>query len=219
MFMRIKTNHCGTPGGGTGFGPVTRLLICICASLGASGMARANLVLNPGFETENAIPAIPPPNWSSNGGNGLTVDLSFANTGNYDVSFGAIPGDANPGILSQSIPTVAGTVYNLSFAVLDEAGGAGNTFRVTFGSFTATIAGDVSGGAYVLENFVVPGAAITGANTVLSFRGLNAAAAWNLDDVSVNTAAIPEPGTASLLGSAMLSGLVLAGRRPKVKIT
>ena len=216
MFDILKPSAGGYFGGRTTWRLSGGLALCLSAFIASGSQARANQVLNPGFESENNPVTAPPPSWSSNG-SGIVVDTSFANTGTYDVAFGASPLDPSPGTLSQSITTVPATSYNLSFAILDEIGNSNDTFTVNFGTFSATITGNQAPG-YVIENFTVLGSAITGTSTLLSFQGLNVDAAWNLDDVSITTATIPEPAGASLLGVLALSGLVLTSRRRKSPI-
>lgn len=177
----------------------------------AGGPVQAALVTNGGFETENPGPTLPPPGWTTSG-NGLTIDSVFAASGTYDVSFGAGSTDPAPGILSQTIATVPGASYTVSFSLLDESGLSLNAFTASFGTFSRTYTGDAAN-SYTVETFVVPGAAITGAGTVLRFRGTNDFSSWNLDDVSVVQNAIPEPsGSLLLLGAAMLFGRFVRGR-------
>jgi len=59
----------------------------------------------------------------------------------------------------------------------------------------------------------VPGADITSTSSILSFQGLNDNAAWNLDDVSLEAFAIPEPSSALLLSCAVALLLGMASRR------
>ena len=188
--------------------------VSLCASLAMAGTAHANLVANPGFETENAGPTVPPPSWSYNGGNGVAIDTIFPNAGTYDVAFGTSPTDPNIGILSQTIATIAGTAYNLSFFLTDAASSFNNTFTVSFGGFSRTITGDTTGAAYVQEVFVVPGSAITSTSSILAFQGINDNSDWNLDDVSITavSTAIPEPSSAPLFVAGLALVLVLTGR-------
>jgi hypothetical protein len=176
------------------------LLIVLIASLGGSA-ADANLVLNPGFETGDFT------DWSLTG-DGIAIDNAFPNTGCCDAVFTATTTDPDAGVLSQSLSTEAGKGYTLSFAVLDEAGFNGDAFTVQFGGFSTTITGDEAAppgdlpSLYTAESFTVPGADIVGGSTVLAFKGLNdplSGIDWNLDDVSVNAVATPEPSTWILL--------------------
>lgn len=183
------------------------ILIVLIASLGGSA-ADANLVLNPGFETGDFT------DWSLTG-DGVAIDTIFPNTGCCDAAFSATTEDANPGVLSQSLSTVAGQSYKLSFAILDEAGFSGDSFDVQFGSFSAMITGDEAASPgdlpslYTAFSFTVPAIDIVGGITVLAFKGLNDPVSgidWNLDDVSVNAAVnTPEPSTWILLAVAFAS--------------
>ena len=193
-----------------------RTVTALCVALSASSAAPswANLVSNGGFETQNLDqnnnPIPPPPDWEITG-DGIVIDTAFPNTGTYDMSFGAASNDPNPGILSQSIATVPGQSYDLSFALLDQSGLPTNSFVVTFGGFSATITGGQAA-SYTTEAFDVPGTDITGSSTTLSFSGANDTSAWNLDDVFVSATAIPEPSTGLLVGISVVMGLSFAGR-------
>jgi hypothetical protein len=166
--------------------------------------AAANLVLNPGFETGDFI------NWSVSG-DGIAIDNVFPNTGCCDAALTATTTDPDAGVLSQILSTEAGKSYTLSFAVLDEAGFNGDTFTVQFGAFNATITGDEAAppgdlpSLYTAMTFIVPAADIVSGPTVLSFKGFNDPSLgidWNLDNVSVTAAAVPEPATWILLALA-----------------
>jgi hypothetical protein len=169
----------------------------------SAGGARADLVTNGNFATGDFT------GWTVVG-DGISIDTAFANTGDtYDASFSAMTGEPNAGILSQQITTTPGASYNLSFALLDEAGYSFDTFTVSFGGFTATITGDQASGGYALVPFSIPGADITSTSTTLSFQGMNSLSAdWNLDDVSLtpaNMAGIPGP-----VAGAGLPGIIFA---------
>jgi hypothetical protein len=204
------------------------LLIALCLSLVAicGGHARADLVVNGGFEMQTpagcqtpANPSncdVPPPGWAVTG-DGVSIDTAFPHTGTYDIAFATSSTDPNVGMLSQAITTTLGQNYTLTFFVVDESGITLNTFTVSYGGFTATITGDQAPFAYTEESFTVPGAGA--ANLV--FEGINDPAAWNLDDVSLNlqSTGVPEPADIALLGTALILwlGLVLPGRlrRPR----
>jgi hypothetical protein len=172
----------------------------LAAVVGGPAVA-ANLVLNPGFETDDFT------DWTV-AGDGISIDTVFPNTGCCDAAFSATTTDPNAGVLSQTLLTVSGKTYELSFALLDEAGFSGDSFTVQFGGFSATITGDEAAppgdlpSLYTAEGFTVPEADIAGGSTVLAFKGLNdplSGIDWNLDDVSVNAVATPEPSTWILL--------------------
>jgi hypothetical protein len=197
------------------------LFIALCLGLVAigGGRARADLVVNGGFEHETPagcqIPpdttacSSPPMGWTITG-DGVSIDTAFPHTGNYDIALATGSTDSNVGMLSQSITTTVGQNYTLTFFVVDEAANVLDTFTVSYGGFTATLTGDEAPAAYTEESFTVPGAGA--ANLV--FQGINDPAAWNLDDVSLNLQSTPEPAAGALLGTALILwlGLVLPGR-------
>jgi hypothetical protein len=204
------------------------LLIALCLGLVATccGRARANLVVNGGFETEApsncqtpANPStcnLPPPGWAV-AGDGVSIDTAFPHTGIYDIAFARPSTDPNVGMLSQAITTTLGQNYTLTFFAVDESGFPFNMFTVSYGGFTDTITGDEASFVYTEESFTVPGA---GAQNLV-FEGINDIAAWNLDDVSLNlqSTGVLEPAGSALLGTALMLwlGLVMPGRlhRPR----
>ena len=216
MFKRHNANNGSNPGGANG--SVVRLAATLGMALGvcigASGVARAaNLVTNGGFELVSGSPSSPD-GWTI-AGDGILVDQFFPNSGFNDMAFSANSDTAIPGVLSQSIATVPGTVYMLSFALWDESGLRGNTFTAMFGGRSFSFTGDMTPTTYVVESFTLQASDITTVSTVLSFTGINNTSDWNLDDVSIVAASsnIPEPALTSLFGMATLSGLILARRR------
>ena len=94
-------------------------LLCIVA-----WNAQANLVTNGGFETGNFS------GWTHtdpSGFDNVGSDPLFANSGTYHANLGASP---NSGHLSQSLTTVAGNFYTLSFYLA-------NDFTAGLGTSTA----------------------------------------------------------------------------------
>jgi hypothetical protein len=194
------------------------LLIALCLGLVAicGGRARADLVVNGGFETETpagcqtaANPSacnVPPPGWTITG-DGVSIDTAFPHTGTYDIAFATASTDPNIGMLSQALTTTVEQNYTLTFFVMDEAGFPLDTFTVSYGGFTDTITGDEAPFAYTQETFTVPGAGTAN----LTFEGINDIAAWNLDDVSLvlQSAAVPEPAAGILFGTALILWLCL----------
>ena len=206
---------------------MTRLMTlatCLSATcalcLAAIPAARANLLTNGGFETENATPAIPPPGWTASG-DGLAIDSSFAHSGTYDVAFTALSTDASPGTLSQTVATTSGQSYTLSFWLLDQNLIVGaEAFNVSFGAFSSSYSGgSLTGGSYANLVVTIPTTDVTSTSTTLSFTGIQdstgSSPVFNLDDVSLvpNTPAIPEPPTAALLGVALALTALCAARR------
>ena len=160
-------------------------------------LAGTNLVTNGNFATGDFT------GWSPSDGS-ILIDNSFPPPpDSFDAAFNG------GGILSQLVPTTSGKAYTLSFSLRDEAGFFLDTFTVNFGGFSTVITGDTAG-SYQSETFAIPGSDITGSSTTLSFQGSNPSAqSWNLDDVSVVAAAIPEVPTGAILGGAVLMMLSL----------
>jgi flagellin len=180
-------------------------LVAIC-----SGHARANLVVDGGFEADTAGAAPNDPPWMSN--DGVVIDNVFPHSGLQDAAMGNSPSTGGPGTLSQSLATVAGQDYILDFWVFDESANPADSFTASLGSFTLpVITGDMAS-SYTEFTATVPSADV-GANATLSFIATAFPADWNLDDVSV-TAAVPEPPAGALLGTALILwlGLVMPGR-------
>ncbi|PSB21285.1 PTPA-CTERM sorting domain-containing protein [Phormidesmis priestleyi ULC007] len=168
-----------------------------CLSLGAMNPAQAlNLVSNGGFETGDFS------GWTQSGNTGFTgVDSASANSGNFGAFFGPI---GTPGFLSQTLATVAGQTYNLSY-FLKSDGGKPNSFAVSAGSevlstFTNLAFPFTSSPAENTFSFIAQAP-----STVLKFAFQQDPAYLRLDDVSVTSTstAIPTP--------ALLPGLIGLG--------
>jgi len=175
-----------------------------------SSLASAGLV-NGNFDTGDFT------GWSVSG-NGIGIDTTFFKSPCCDAAFSALPTDANIGVLSQSVATTPGQGAKIKFQLLDEAGSFGNTFTVTFGTFSQDITGDLAAFAYTPFTLAIPSADISGISTLLSLSGSNDQAAWNLDNVSVTIGAvgIPEPASLGIFGVALL-GMFSARRRARRK--
>jgi hypothetical protein len=177
--------------------------------------ARANLVVDGGFEADTAGAAPNNPPWVSN--DGVVIDNAFPHSGLQDAAMGN-SSTGGSGTLSQLLPTVAGQDYVLDFWVFDESANPADTFDVSLGTFSLpTITGDTTP-SYTEFTATVP-AADVGNNATLAFSAINGFSNWNLDDVSVTavTAAVPEPAGVALLGTALILwlGFVMPGRLRK----
>jgi hypothetical protein len=181
------------------------LLLSVAVALtgiaGQSAHAGLNRVTNGTFSTGDFT------GWSLSDSSILIDTLDAPPSDTYDAEF------TGNGILSQTLPTIAGQAYTLSFSLLDEAGAPSDDYTVKFGAFMTTITGDTAA-SYTPEVFSIPAADVTSASTTLSFQAINPPVAWNLDDISVTQNAIPEaPAGAILTGAVLLMlSLRLRGR-------
>jgi len=174
---------------------------------------RAAPLVDGGFEAISPAGAFV--DWSVSG-SGVLPDAVFPNNGTYDAAFTDLPGTRPASVLSQVIATIPGDGYTLTLALLDEAGLAGDTFTIKFGSFTKTITGDLAAAPGTLPSFYsaftlsIPGSATSGMTTTLAFSALidpESQQPWNLDDVAlaaipVTPQAVPAPGGMLVAGPA-----------------
>lgn len=177
----------------------------VAASI-CNGVA-ANVVANCGFETGDFT------SWTLSG-NDVPMELGnlygvegidpldgiAANSGSYQAYFSDL--DANSTTLSETLTTVPGLSYQISWYLAQDTTPAGtysNLFSASFGgtSLTSLTALPVEG--YTRYSFLATSAT---ASTVLSFTLGNDLGEFLLDDVVVSVAPTPEPGTWFLLLSA-----------------
>jgi hypothetical protein len=190
-----------------------RTLYFALATIGLLALApgaHADLVTNGSFANLDNTTGYPI-GWSVTG-DGISVDQAFAyGSDANDMSFATGSADPSVGVLSQTLTTSPGQEYTLQFELEDESNFSTEIFSADFGGLLFSIQGDdpsLTLGNYSLIVLDVPGSDITSASTTLSFSGINDAAAWNLDDVSVTPVgpvSLPEPAGVLLL----LGGLVM----------
>lgn len=118
------------------------------------------------------------------------------------------------GSISQTRPTMAGTHYDVSFALSNNNEGKlpDNTFQASFGLDVLFSEINACGSGYTVETF--PGVTATSKSTSLSFTVLNVRGAFFLDAVTVTpstVSSVPEPS--SLLLPAFGIPVVIALRR------
>jgi hypothetical protein len=198
----------------------TRLLFCTAALVctAAWNAHAVNLVNDGGFEA-SADGNGPHPfsaAWTVNDPSGFSNvggDSAFAHSGNNYANLGASPG---PGHLSQTLTTVAGTFYTLSFYLATDFTpglGPAAAFEVLWNNVVVfTVAGNAPAFAYT--NFIVTGLTATGGATPLEFRYRHDNDFWRLDDVSVS---VPEAVSTLwlLLPTLGLVGLAHSRKRAK----
>jgi hypothetical protein len=212
------------------------ILVCtIGATLLLAPAAWAvNIVQDPGFEAEDASggPVTPSPVWTVTALNGISdvyVENTFANSGSNAAAIGY-------GTMSQTLTTVVGTTYTVSFYVgIDDNA----TLSDPNATFDASLGGqDLFGGVPLTPGPPLPGSFLqcpnastpcsaettdtftaTSTTSVLSFTGVTTLAGaspqgiWYLDDIDVESQAttpVPEPGTGAILLASLFGLLTLA---------
>ncbi|NDP58690.1 MAG: PEPxxWA-CTERM sorting domain-containing protein [Oxalobacteraceae bacterium] len=162
----------------------------------------ANLVANGGFDggLANWAQSMLPPGESD------TREILNYGDGNFYSN-----GTMSPTSLSQSIQTVAGTFYDLSFqlrGLSPDSTPVINYSGVLFGGTTIVQSNFDSGpGIGAFTTFTYKHLAGTGSSTPLSFTSSSDNSFVHLDNVTVQISAVPEPETYAM----MLLGLGLIG--------
>lgn len=173
----------------------TLFVFAALASAGVAVSAHATeLVANPGFETGNYN------GWTVSGGNYLST--SEAHSGTYgSVSYG-------DNFLSQTLPTVIGQKYTVSFFLA--WGGASQLFSASFAGFTGTsLDASPLSSAYMPYTFNV---VATTTSSLLYFDFGFTGTSWDLDDVSVTPSA-PVPDAANTLALLSVATIGALGLR------
>jgi hypothetical protein len=154
----------------------------LCLASRASAIPHTNIVVNGGFEEGNFN------HWTQSGNTSNTgVNGSSANSG----SFGAFAGPVGSlGYLSQTLNTVAGGAYDLTFFM----NATGPTSRAPIGLGSPFDFQVFWNGALIFETFTAPSSftkfsfgdlLATGSTTDLQFGFRNDAGFFHLDDVMV----------------------------------
>jgi hypothetical protein len=175
------------------------LLFIVAVLASAALSARANLVLNPGFETGTFA------NWTNSGDTSFTAvsDSSFGHTphsGTYEAHFGPTSSD---GFLDQNIATSAGQSYIVDFWLSNDDPSGNNHMSASFNG--VQILSLTNAAPFAYTHYTSNPIMATSGTTDLHFTFYNPPAYYYLDDVAVNQ--VPEPGTLGLIALGAL-GLV-----------
>ncbi len=157
---------------------------------GPGGKARADLIVNGGFETGDFT------GWSlANDDGANSVDAFMPQSGGYAAAFGQFQEDGLVS-LTQEVTTVSGQSYSYSFWLTAEAySGVPDEFRASFGGQTLLDLVDVNPFAYTLYTFAVTA---TSSSSLVEFDSINDFSYFDLDNVGL--AAVPEPSSLALFG-------------------
>jgi hypothetical protein len=142
----------------------------------------SQLVQNSGFETGNFS------SWTQSGNTGYTsvaTSSSFVHSGKYGAQLGPY---GSPGCLSQTLPTLVGQPYLVSFWLDNPKSGTPNQFSVSWNGTTLFNQSSLPALNWTNLQFIVTAPA---AGAVLQFGFLNNPAYFGLDDISVVPFAAP----------------------------
>lgn len=184
---------------------LARGLFAAAIFVSVAAHASLNIVANGGFETGDFT------GWT------VSIDPVFdgvdslqPHSGSFAAYFGNPSGAST---ISQTLATVAGSVYSIDFWLQAEAdvlgASAPNAFSFNWnGGAAELVLTDSPAFGYTHYSFLLQA---TAATTQLAFTFANTPAFWDFDDVSV---AAPEPGSAALVALACgLVALTLRRRR------
>jgi hypothetical protein len=181
------------------------LVLGMALAFGSSAMA-VELVTNGGFETGDLT------GWTVGfAGSFSGVRTQFPHSGTQEAYFGATSA-AGAEDIYQDLTTVSGTTYNVSFWAFDQdPATTAENLLVTFGSNTV-FNGIPQRGTTSTANYAqYTGSFVaTSAITRLEINAWEASWYINVDDVSVQAQAVPEPASMAALG---LGALALVRRR------
>jgi len=154
----------------------------VSANLSFSLQVGQTVVQNGGFEAGDFT------GWTQNGG-GDSVTVTASSPYVHAGAFGAELGASSLSYLSQTLATVPGQAYAVSFWLTDADGGNPEIFQANWGSMTIYALTNPAA-AFGWTNFMTILTA-TSTNTVLQFGSENGPSYFGLDDVSVTPIAKP----------------------------
>lgn len=201
---------------GFNLGAAAAAALAAGAVLSLGSPAWANLVVNPNFDLDSPPGDTAPEGWT------FTPAASgsdfFVGAGPEYGAYSA-PNSANFGAtnssddeLSQVLATAPGETYTISFELAHTDSDSANDFSVQFGGVTGFSLVNADAFGYTLESFT---ATATSSSTTLAFFGRENPSWYDLDNVSVVTSAVPEPGvwTMLLVGFGLLGAAMRSSAR------
>ena len=192
-----------------------RVLLSLAGILFSVCQARANLVVNGGFEAPGSGGAQQPPGWTFT--KGFAGDgTSFTSTNAYGGNFAYLFNDATGGVdyqtglpeqsdeISQVVATTPGEEYTLSFYAEEiQYQGIQGFWFVWNDSTGGPRFLAQNEGQYVQYTFTLTGG--PGTSSTLGFEGFSVQAGYFLDNVDLEPAAVaaPEPAYFGVVGVAL----------------
>jgi flagellin len=166
--------------------------------IGSFTPAFGNVIVNAGFETGDFSSWI---TQAAPSGSNFGVGSFMPYAGLWEAYFGAR--DSAPDGIRQTIVTVPGAQYTLSFWLRNSQNGL-NRFTVMFGGTTVVDMENVALFGFQQYSYQVTASS---ASTILQFGAYDNPGYFYLDDVALDIVpdASPEPATALLLGGALLA--------------
>jgi hypothetical protein len=158
--------------------------------IGFAGPASAGLVVNGGFETGDFS------NWIQGGNTGATFVDGDPHSGNNAAWLGPV---GSHGTLTQVVPTVAGTLYELDYWLKNGGGGPVEFFSAALNG--VTIPGSVLNNPDAFDYKLYAFQFTATGPTSLQFEFQQDPDYFRLDDVDINQVSqVPEPASLTLLG-------------------
>lgn len=201
----------------TKFGQFLVASAVMVAPIGLASPASATTLVNGDFETGDFT------GWTQFGNTGFsTVDTVNPFAGTFAASFGPV---GSTGGITQTLSTVIGNVYTLSFYLANgTAFGpaiAGSSFSATVGSTTFSLPSDFFAFDYAPTPFTVIYTADS-TSTAVTFTFRNDPNFWYLDNVTIaETAAVPEPASWAMMvaGFGLIGGAARRRRKVSTSVT
>jgi hypothetical protein len=192
-----------------------RPLTCCVLALFLPAVCAAALITNGGFETGSFS------SWRR-GGDTTYVSVCATGTAFYGLTCtshtgtyaAALGNSTSNGTLTQTMATVAGAQYSLTFFLRSDnySQAANNVFQVSWGGATIYSVANLADSNYMQVSFASLKA--TTNSTALVFTYKNVPGAFFLDDVSVIPAS--EPATLAIAGSGLITVWLIGVRRRRL---